>query len=215
MVLSQAKIKALTQGYGSQVHACRKYENPFSFEPTYKIFLDTNPRPVVRDVDDKATFNRLHAVPFEVTIPRDRMDLDLGRKLTQKEELEGILAWAVEGSRLCCAEGLERPPEVEAATREWREENDNIARFIADRCEIGDYYSESAARLYDTYKAWAEKNKEYILNQKKFAASLEAHGYKKSETKRGRKYHGLKVSSSPLDVDQEEEDDPKDEDVPF
>jgi putative DNA primase/helicase len=208
MVLSQAKLKALTQGYGSRVHACRKYENPFDFEATGKVFIDTNPKPAIHDPDDRATFKHLHAVPFLVTIPDEQIDPDLGAKL--EEELEGILAWAVEGARLWYADRLAKPPEVEAATAEWRDENDNVARFIHERCELGDYYTETASRLYASYKTWTDANKEFTLPQKKFARSVEGHGYRKSENKYGRRYHGVRLKElSPDDAE------PRDEEVPF
>jgi putative DNA primase/helicase len=60
--------------------------------------MDTNRKPTIRDADDKATFNRLHPIPFIVRVPREHIDRNLPAKLLR--EAEGILAWAVQGARL-------------------------------------------------------------------------------------------------------------------
>ena len=49
-----------------KIKATRKYENPIEFAETRKLWIDTNRKPTIRDVDDKATF-RLHPIPFTVT----------------------------------------------------------------------------------------------------------------------------------------------------
>src|ERR1700730_17132152 len=123
--LAPGKLKRISQGLG-KIKATRKYENPIEFPETHKLWIDTNRKPTIRDVDDKATFNRLHPIPFTVTIPKDQIDKDLLDKLLT--EAEGILAWAMEGARLWYAEGLAKPAEVEAAKDQWREGMDPLRR---------------------------------------------------------------------------------------
>jgi len=65
--LAQGKLKRITQGMG-KIKAVRKYENPIEFPETYKLWMDTNRKPTIRDADDQATFNRLHPIPFTVKI---------------------------------------------------------------------------------------------------------------------------------------------------
>lgn len=111
--LAQSKLKKITQGMG-KIKAVRKYENPIEFSETHKLWIDTNRKPVIRDAEDKATFARLHPVPFTVRTPKDRIDRDLPKKL--RAEASGILAWCVEGARLWYKLRLQRPAEVEAGT---------------------------------------------------------------------------------------------------
>jgi putative DNA primase/helicase len=214
--LSQARLKAITAGHGSRIWACRKFENPFSFPETHKLWIDTNPRPNIRDVDDKATFNRLHAVPFVVVIPETEKDTDLGKKL--EEEREGIFAQLVWGARDWYAHGLGKPREVSSSTEEWKEENDNLAQFVRECCEIGEFYSAGAYHLYSIYKLWAERSKLYVQDNKKFAAGLQARGFIRTENRKGRRYGGLKLKPNPL-ADSDEEDEgsktPDEDDVPF
>lgn len=73
--LAQGKLKRITQGMG-KIKAVRKYENPIEFPETHKLWMDTNRKPTIRDADDRATFSRLHPIPFLVRIPREQIDRD-------------------------------------------------------------------------------------------------------------------------------------------
>lgn len=123
--IAQGKLKRITQGMG-KIKAVRKYENPIEFPDTHKLWIDTNRKPDIRDTDDKATFNRLHPIPFTVSISSEQIDKDLPAKL--QAEAEGILAWLVEGARLWYQNGLGKPAEVEAAKDEWRAQMDQVGR---------------------------------------------------------------------------------------
>jgi putative DNA primase/helicase len=208
--LSQARLKGITQGGDSLIKAARKYENQIVFRETHKLWIDTNPKPEIPDPDDQATLNRLYPVPFIASIAKDKIDRNLGDKL--KTEREGILAWLVSYARDWYVRGLNKPPEVEAATDEWRRENDNVGRFVEERCEVGDAFSAPAGPLYSAYKLWAENSgekREGTRNAQAFKVSLEKRGYQWCHTNRGNRYGGLRL----LKADDHDAD-PRDEDVP-
>lgn len=187
--LSQSRLKAITQGMGS-IKATRKYENPITFPETHKLWLDTNERPAIKNIDDQATFNRLHPIPFLRAIPREKIDPSLASKL--KAEAEGILAWALAGSLAWFERGLDKPPEVEAATEQWRAENDNIGRFIEECCINGDAFRAKAKQLYEAYRKWADTSGEKVIAPNKdFAPRLVARGYKRKHTDKGEVYEGI------------------------
>jgi putative DNA primase/helicase len=187
--LSQSRLKSITQGMGS-IKATHKYENPITFPETHKLWLDTNERPAITNVDDQATFNRLHPIPFPRAVPKENIDFGLGRKL--KDEAEGILAWAVAGAKEWCVRGLDKPPEIESATQVWRAENDNIGRFIDDCCVIGDTFGARARDIYGSYKQWAETSGEKIIaSDREFSTRLIARGFSKKHTERGWRYEGI------------------------
>jgi putative DNA primase/helicase len=180
------------------IKATRKYENPISFSESHKLWLDTNERPGIKNVDDRATFNRLHPIPFLRAIPKDEIDQDLGAKL--RSEAEGILAWAVAGAKVWCEQGLDKPPEVEAATEDWRAESDSIGRFIEDCCVTGDAFSARAKAIYSAYRHWAETSGEKaIASDREFSARLISDGYEREEDKRGRYYEGIGLRAEPAD----------------
>lgn len=189
--LSQSRLKAITQGMGS-IKATRKYENPITFSESHKLWLDTNEKPAIKNVDDDATFNRLHPIPFLRSVPKEDIDHELGDKL--KTEAEGILAWSVVGAKAWCERGLDKPPEVEAATEQWRAENDNIGNFIEECCVVGDCVSARAGQFYAAYKRWVEASGEKVVaSDREFSARMVARGFAKKDDKKGRYYDGVGI----------------------
>jgi putative DNA primase/helicase len=191
--LSQARIKALTQGYASPITAARKFENPFSFVPTHKIVIDTNPKPELRQADDKATLNRLYPLHFAVQIPEEKLDLQLPMRLREPAEMEGLLAWIVLGARRYYRSGLSKPQLVREALEAWRDESDTLARWREECCDIGRHYQARGGEAYASYKAWAQRNQEYVLTNKRFAASMRTAGYEPKQDRRGSYYSSLRL----------------------
>jgi putative DNA primase/helicase len=193
--LSQGKLKRITQGMG-KIKATRKYENPIEFPETHKLWMDTNAKPMIRAADDQATFNRLHPIPFTVTIPPEEIDKSLPRKLLA--EAEGILAWAVEGAKLWWRDGLGKPPEVVAANDEWRAENDQLGRFIEECCVVADSFSGKARQLYECYRTWAEGAGENAITETLFGRRLKDRGFAKEHRRYGTVYAGIALRAQDL-----------------
>ena len=108
--VSLSRVKYLT-GLG-QIKARRMRQNMITFQPTFKLLLDCNHRPVITDPND-AIWNRVKCIPFNVQIPEAEIDKDLPAKL--RNELPGILRWTVEGAVHYHPEGLGDPPGVATA----------------------------------------------------------------------------------------------------
>lgn len=186
--LAQGKLKRITQGMG-KIKATRKYENPIEFPETHKLWMDTNSKPLIRASDDQATFNRLHPIPFTVTIPTGEIDKTLPRKLLG--EAEGILAWAVEGAKIWRRDGLLKPHEVSAANDDWKAENDQLGRFVEECCVVADAVSAKARPLYEAYKTWAEGAGEHAVTETLFGTRLRDRGYAKEHRRYGTVYSGI------------------------
>src|SRR5205807_894309 len=90
--LAEAMMKQLTGG--DRITARKLYQDLFEFDPTHKIMLAANHKPVVKGTDG-AVWRRIKLVPFIVTITDAEKDKGLLSKL--KAEAPGILAWAVRG----------------------------------------------------------------------------------------------------------------------
>jgi putative DNA primase/helicase len=188
--LAQGKLKRITQGMG-KIKAIRKYENPIEFYESHKLWIDTNRKPSIRDSDDKATFNRLHPIPFGVSIPAAEIDKELPAKLLS--EGEGILAWAVQGAVEWHRSGLGKPVEVESAKDEWRSEMDHIGRYIEERCVTGDGVRVLNSALYADYRRWAEADGEHAVTATSFGTKVAARGYLKKTSNRGGVYLGIGI----------------------
>jgi putative DNA primase/helicase len=189
--LAEGKLKRISQGMG-QIKAVRKYENPITFSESHKLWLDCNHKPVVRG-SDNAIWSRLYLIPFEVTIPDDEKDKELGVKLL--EEGEGILAWLIAGAKSWYSEGLGRPSEVKQAGKTWRDESDPLKDFIEDRCVLDAKATCTVAQLWAAYEQWAKENGEKDpLSRKEFNERLKERGCVQDRTTATRGWKGIGVA---------------------
>jgi putative DNA primase/helicase len=187
---AESKIKSLTGG--DQISARFMRQDFFEFTPVFKLVIAGNHKPGLRSVDE-AIRRRFHLVPFALTIhPKDR-DKDLANKL--RGEWPGILKWAIEGCLKWQAEGLNPPQVVRDATAAYLEAEDAIAAWIEERCELNPNSWETSAKLFASWKAWAELTGETVGNRKQFSQKLETRGLqpKPNRHRGGRGYRGICV----------------------
>lgn len=78
------------------ISARANYGAQTTIKPECKLWLSTNNMPEIRANDD-AMWRRIVPIPFKAHFPKDKRDNDLETKL--KEELSGILNWALAGAR--------------------------------------------------------------------------------------------------------------------
>ncbi len=184
--MAEATIKQLTGG--DTVRARFLFHEEFEFPPQFKIWLAANHKPQVRGTDH-AIWRRIKLIPFTVTIPKEEQNPKLDLEL--KEELPGILQWAVEGCLLWQKEGLGEPEAVRQATEDYREEMDVLSDFLSDRCAIGANYQVSPTEIYTAYEAWCTANGEAKQPQRWLASQLKERGFKQPRTKGGRFWSGI------------------------
>lgn len=176
--LSEALIKQLTGG--EKISARFLHKEFFEFAPTFKLWMGTNHKPVIKGTDN-GIWRRIMLIPFEVTIPEQERDKELPKKL--KKEHSGILNWAIEGALLWQKEGLNPPLAVQAANNEYRSEMDVLRNFLnmcVVKCEKATLQSST---LYKTYTKWAEENGEFILSSTKFGLKVKEKGIDGSRSK--------------------------------
>jgi putative DNA primase/helicase len=94
-----------------------------------------------------------------------------------REELSGILTWAVQGCIEWLQHGLGTSVAVEAATSAYRAETDVIERFFEDVCVFGPEYSVSKKDLYETWVQWADENGEDPGTQNMFTRTMRERGW--------------------------------------
>ncbi len=187
----ESKLKDLT---GETVLKARfMRENFFDFRATHKLWLYSNHRPAVRGTDE-GIWRRMRLIPFVETIGDAEKDRALPVKLAG--ELEGILAWLVAGAVRWFKAGLQPPPEVADATRQYRAEQDTIGMFLAE-CTTDDEVSTYAAELYGAYVTWCEQAGERPLSQKRLGTTLADRAYisEKCTYSNRKKWRGLKLIS--------------------
>lgn len=188
MRLNEGLIKQLT---GDDMVTARKlYGDEFEYRPEFKLWMATNHKPTIRGTD-LGIWRRIHIIPFTTIIPEEKVDKNLGDKL--REEMPDILAWMMEGYRLWKYEGLNKPKAVQDAVKEYRNEMDVIAAFLAsDYCVDGGEAKASA--LYAVYCRWAAENNEYKMPSRKFGIEMSKHYNKR--TSNGVRYIGISLAVS-------------------
>lgn len=193
--LSQGTLKRITQGMGD-ITATRKYEHSITFAETHTLWIDTNRRPEIRDAEDRATFNRLHPIPFLNVIPDEDIDRELPKKMIQ--EGAGILAWLCRGaSNWYQDQSLHRPQEVDDARAEWHESSDQISDFL-EECTVRGSGEIRSAILYRAYSRWCEDSGQRSrLPQKKFIEKLKTHGFSVKHYNFGNVIPGLSLPLPP------------------
>ena len=163
-------------------------EDLWEFDPTHTVIVAANHKPEVRGTD-KGIWRRIKIVPWEVSIPDAERDPKLPEKL--EAELEGILAWCVQGVLEWQRDGLAEPREVTAETDEYQRDQDVLASFIYDACVEGPELYVKSERLYVAYKHWCELNGEFQQSQKVFSIRLKERGYPKVRKTGGMVWEGI------------------------
>ncbi len=164
-------VKDLTGG--DWINARRMREDEWRFEPTHKLFIAGNHKPVVRGTDG-GIWRRIHLVPWLVCFEQTK-DLTLPAKL--EEELPGILAWAVHGCIDWQRVGLAPPGGVRDATQNYREESNPLGEFISLRCKIEPEGRVSRRALREAYERYCRENGDKNpIGPRPFCAKLRALG---------------------------------------
>jgi putative DNA primase/helicase len=181
--LAEALMKQLTGG--DRVRARRMRQDFWEFDPTHKLFLAANHKPVVRGTD-LAVWRRIKLVPFTVTIPDKEKDKALPEKL--RVEMPGILTWAVRGCRDWQARGLDEPEEVRQATAAYQAEQDTLATFLAQCCHLRPEMRVKASTLHDAYIEWSGDK---VTRLREFGDRLRSMGYQDERKNNGYWWHGI------------------------
>ena len=189
--LNEGLLKQLTGG--SRITCRFLYGDEFEYTPEFKIWIATNHKPVIRGTDF-GIWRRIKLIPFEVNIPKDKVDKNLKYKL--RHEFPQILAWAVEGCIKWQNEGIEEPECVRSATSEYKQEMDLIAGFV-EQCVIIDYEDNNrimASDLFSVYSKWAKQNNEWEMSSKRFFMELAKKVPDKGRNGKGIYYSRIKLT---------------------
>jgi putative DNA primase/helicase len=189
--LAENFVKAVTGG--DRISARYLYQEYFSFEPVFKVFLATNHKPVIKGTDE-GIWRRIRLIPFTQRFEGANDDHALRQKL--EAELPGILAWAVRGCLAWQARGLTPPATVKNATATYRTEMDTFAGFL-ETCDLDDTATVGATELYQSYRAWAEGSGERPVSQRWFGLRLGERGFAKKEVNGRGVWCGIRPAGRP------------------
>jgi putative DNA primase/helicase len=186
---AEARIKTLTGG--DPVTARYMRQDFFTFLPKFTLIIAGNHKPSIQTVDE-AMRRRLHLIPFNTTIPKDKRDPDLSERLDA--ELSGIMRWMLDGVNDYNHQGLNPPQSVLDATESYFEDENTIQQWIADCCETDATHWEKSTPLFNSWKAYAVAANLSPGTVKDFKAKMESSGFRYVRTgTRGRHYKNIKL----------------------
>lgn len=164
----------------------------FDFIPTHKLWISGNHKPTVRGTDH-GIWRRLRLIPFTVTIPKEKRDLDLADKL--RAEMPGILNWAIKGCLAWQRDGLVTPQRVIDATASYQAQEDIIGQFIEDNLDTGNLEERTLqVDVFNSYQRWIEaQGSNKPLSQTMLNKKLESRGFTRIKTNSKRYWGGISV----------------------
>jgi putative DNA primase/helicase len=106
-------------------------------------------------------------------------------------ELQGIVAWLVEGARRVAARGRYVVPGSSGkAIERWRRQADPVAIFVGEKTRPARSEVErmSSSALFAAYVTWAETNKYRVMSAGKFGQRMRGLGLRSEHTRAGEVY---------------------------
>ena len=191
MRLNTSIIKQLCST--DEIIAEKKYKDPFRFTPSHTLVLYTNHLPRV-GANDAGTWRRLIIIPFDAKI-EGSSDMKNYADHLFHEAGPYILSWIVEGAMKATRKNFHlSPPEcVCKAIDTYRENNDWMANFLEDCCEIGPDYNQKSGDFYQEYRNYCARNGEYTRSTTDFYAAVELAGFTRKKIKIGSFIYGVRV----------------------
>ena len=152
MRLNTSNVKQLCST--DEIYAEKKYKDPFSYVPSHTLVLYTNHLPKVGAID-AGTWRRLIVIPFNAKIEGNSDIKNYADYLYDKAG-GAILTWIVEGAKRVIAKDyhITQPQVVQDAITRYRENNDWLAHFLNDCCEVDKAYKEKSGELYNAYRSY-------------------------------------------------------------
>jgi putative DNA primase/helicase len=190
--INESLAKDLTGG--DAITARFLFSNPFTFEPSHKLWLYGNHQPKVEGTD-LGFWRRIRVIPFPVTIPDD-IKKPMGELMEVFEsEMSGILNWALLGCLLWQTDGMPMPEAINKATSEYRSAQDLVMQFIEEQCEQHPDYSVGKDLFYTRWKEWCQlqgENDGLRRSKKWLTRQMADHGFAGGGTDR-KSIMGIKV----------------------
>lgn len=191
--LSESLIKTAT---GDAALTARfLYGKFFQFVPKFKLWLATNHKPRVTG-SDEGIWRRLRLVPFTQHISEDSRDSEILSKLAA--EHQGILNWALSGLQLWVSQGkhLKLDEMTLAATDEYREDEDLIAKFLEDSLVVSRGTFITAHDVFAAHQLWSQSEGLKPVSMRWLIIQLKEKGLVHHRTKLTRGFKDLALSNA-------------------
>jgi putative DNA primase/helicase len=181
---------------GGYITAEYKFGDSFQFLNYAKHTFACNKIPSVQDIDDDAYYSRWIPIPLDNQV----MDKDrfLINKLTTKEELSGLLNWAIEGLYGLIEKGqFSFNRDSQQIKRIMTRHGNSLVSFIQDCCLRSDGNKIIKDNLYQIYHLYCKLNELPLMSKNQVGRSFEKlTGYALAKTGSERSWDNVKIDKA-------------------
>lgn len=167
--LREDVVKKLTGGETIPVR--NLFKGFFEFRPVFIAHMSGNGYPKI-DGTDNGIWRRIAVIHWPIAL-EDSEQRDFEEVVSElMPEAPGILNWLIEGALTYLREGLILPPEVRAATQEYRDEMDVVGQFVASCVEPAPGMWVTARAAYRAYADWSDENGKKPVTETRFGRDM-------------------------------------------
>lgn len=168
-----------------EMSARRMYGNFITWKATHSLFVTTNYRPLVSEVDH-GTWRRLALITFPLRFKPAHQELErdtdrhgdpgLDERLrTGKAQQEAVLAWIVEGAVKRQDRYAKLPERIEQDTKAWQADTDLLTAFLTEATVFDGDGMVAAQELFEEFKYFVEARGHRGWTEQTFASRLTSH----------------------------------------
>lgn len=170
---NETTIKSLIAGESVQVNL--KYRDPVTYRSYAKWLVLANHFPAVTD-HSEGFWRRWDVVPFTVTIPPERRDSELAKRII-RDELGGVLNWALAGMLRLLRRGhfeASAPAAIQDAILKAKLHTDSVAGWWEETFKVlSPIVRTEKTRAYSNYADWARASGMTPVSAPKFWERIE------------------------------------------
>ena len=186
--LSESTFKTFVSGEALTVR--HLFQEFFSYHPVGKITITTNFLPRLRH-GGRAIFRRMQIFPFAHAPEKS----DPALKKVLISDVDGVLAWILEGASRWYLHGLNPSAQMEAEVNRYASDEDRLGRFLDERCRINTADTVQSGALYSAYRQFVEGEGGRAESMQLFARNLENRGFTRERTMSARLWRGLAIEA--------------------
>jgi putative DNA primase/helicase len=185
----EAKVKGLTGG--DTITARFMRQDHFTFTPSHTLWLMGNHQPRVSG-GGHSFWRRLRQIDFGHEVPEERRVDDL-QTILAREHGPALLSWIIDGAVDYARGGLREPASVRVATADYAHDQDTVARFLEERCQLGggQHVQLPATVVRTAYERWCAEAGEQPMSAKAFGLALRHRGVEPVRNRVSRGYTGI------------------------
>lgn len=175
------------------------YKDTYTTTNYPQTIMASNSMPQSDDYSE-GYYRRFIFIPFNVTIPKERVNPNLKEELC--EESSGILNWLLEGvKRLKENKKFTYSPTIEELQSEYRIESDNVSMFLEEKMYIPSLKNKQLlSQVYNEFNSFLNENGFREISNRTFSSRMKALGFKIERLSQNKTYVWIEIGIKKNDI---------------